>query len=137
MQKTEAGVEANKEKWFEGAHQRWMQANEKVLERAHLDTEFKCQQVDPKALAVYANRGQPDAGKRSEGLSASLTRRMKFKDFKPLASQSVQQHRGGHGERLSMDGMITAHLFKQKTKMNFETFFAYKEPNKHLPQELK
>lgn len=36
-----------------------------------------------------------------------------------------------------MDGMITAHLFKQKTKMNFETFFAYKEPNKHLPQELK
>ena len=42
MQKTEAGVEATKEKWFEGAHQRWMQANEKVLERAHLDTEFKC-----------------------------------------------------------------------------------------------
>ncbi len=33
--------------------------------------------------------------------------------------------------------MITAHLYKQKTKMNFETFFAYKEPNKHLPQELK
>ena len=40
-------------------------------------------------------------------------------------------------ERLSMDGMITAHLFKQKTKMNFEHFFQFKEPNKHLPSELK
>lgn len=36
-----------------------------------------------------------------------------------------------------MDGRIAAHLFKQKTKMNFETFFEYTEPNKHLPHELK
>ena len=36
-----------------------------------------------------------------------------------------------------MDGMITAHFFKQKTKMNFEQFFQYQEPNKHLPGELK
>ena len=46
----------------------------------------------------------------------------KFKDFKPKQIQSLQSQRKSQmkRERLSMDGMITAHFLKQKTKMNFE-----------------
>ena len=36
-----------------------------------------------------------------------------------------------------MDGLIAAHLLKQRTKMDFKTYFQFKAPNKHLPTELK
>jgi hypothetical protein len=36
-----------------------------------------------------------------------------------------------------MDGLITKHMLMQKTKMDFNSFFQYKEPIKHLPKELK
>ena len=42
MKRTEAHLEATKDKWFEGAHEQWQQANDGVLEGSHLDVEFKC-----------------------------------------------------------------------------------------------
>ena len=36
-----------------------------------------------------------------------------------------------------MEGIIAAHTLKQKTKMDFKTYFQFKAPNKHLPVELK
>ena len=56
MKKTEKQLESTKEKWFEGAYERWHNANEGILEDAHLDVEFKCQHQDPKALAIYSKQ---------------------------------------------------------------------------------
>ena len=36
-----------------------------------------------------------------------------------------------------MDSLIAAHLLKQRTKMDFKTYFQFQAPNKHLPSELK
>ena len=36
-----------------------------------------------------------------------------------------------------MDGLIAAHQLKQRTKMDFKTYFQFKAPNKHLPAELR
>jgi len=40
-------------------------------------------------------------------------------------------------DRLHMDGIIAAHMLKQRTRMDFKTYFQFKAPNKHLPVELK
>ena len=36
-----------------------------------------------------------------------------------------------------MDGLIAAHLLKQRTKMDFKTYFQFKATNKHLPGDLR
>ena len=36
-----------------------------------------------------------------------------------------------------MESLIAAHLLKQRTKMDFKTYFQFHAPNKHLPNELK
>ena len=40
-------------------------------------------------------------------------------------------------ERKHMDGMIAAHFLKQRSKMDFKTYFNFKAPNKHLPKQLE
>jgi len=35
-----------------------------------------------------------------------------------------------------MEQMIQGHLLKQRTKMDFKTYFQFRAPNKHLPNEL-
>ena len=65
--------------------------------------------------------------------------KMKFKDFQNLSQAGISRKKREQTkrERLHMDGLIAAHLLKQRTKMDFKTYFQFKAPNKHLPAELK
>ena len=36
-----------------------------------------------------------------------------------------------------MDGLIAAHLLKQRTKMDFKTYFQFQPTNKHMPDDLR
>lgn len=38
---------------------------------------------------------------------------------------------------MHMESLIAAHLLKQRTKMDFKTYFQFKPINKHLPGDLK
>ena len=78
MKKTEKQLESTKDKWFEGAYERWQNANDGVLEGAHLDVELKCQHQDPKALAVYAKQHDKTDSNKKKPLH---TDKFKFKDF--------------------------------------------------------
>ena len=35
-----------------------------------------------------------------------------------------------------MEKMIQGHMQRQRTKMDFKTYFSFRAPNKHLPQDL-
>ena len=78
MKKTEKQLESTKDKWFEGAYERWQNANDGVLEGAHLDVELKCQHQDPKALSVYAKQLDKNESNKKKPMH---TDKFKFKDF--------------------------------------------------------
>ena len=83
MKKTEKQLESTKDKWFEGAYERWQNANDGILEGAHLDVEMKCQHQDPKALSVYSKQLPLNDSNKKKPIHQEI---FKFKDFKPKQS---------------------------------------------------
>lgn len=64
--------------------------------------------------------------------------KFKFKEFRKDSESTIRKKRkeAMKREKQHMDSLIAAHLLKQRTKMDFKTYFKFKAPNKNLPSEL-
>ena len=145
MMRNEQGINRTTTKWFATEHGNWAAKNQGVLEVAHLQAEHQSQNHDPKQLLnLYTRKEQDDAKAlqltmKLEDGSFRQKEKFKFKDFQKDSQQAILKKRkeAQQRERMHMDSLIAAHLLKQRTTMDFKTYFQFKPTNKHLPGDLK
>lgn len=62
---------------------------------------------------------------------------MRFGEYKKSITRADIKRMQTNTDKLSIEGLIAAHMLKQRTKKDFSVSFHYKNPIKHLPKELR